>query len=471
MCPRHVRRGVGAHEPVGGSVMDAHLLQSVEVAQQLLPFRREAGLAGEVVEKFLHRQRQEGAEDVTADGGVGGMEDRPGAHDRLGPAEEVLDLEKIAIAQHRLQRSYLRIGAQDEDPVEARLLGELARIDLDEALALSPGFAQITPIGGIADQRLVALSQLGVERGDDRFAVLAVVLGLRLVAADDIADAFDLHLLDEQRRFSRLALDEKGHERIVVLEHDPTDDGVGALARAEDVFQLALFQPGDGRRRYHAAVGDDADPADRKAPLQAIDDRQQRRHVGGGARPHFGADRPAVAVDDEAEDHLLQVRAIVLGIAVLAERLAALAIEGEAGGVHEDGGEVGEEIAAAVEQPLLDQVFDAARRQRPIRLLLHLLAEPGHGPVEVMQIEPLGAGDVVILDPRGAVAVGSGDEQPMQRGDETARSTGNSNPRSFSKSSRTAPIPSRSQILPNSIGPPIRLAAIDRRLRRPRRAH
>ena len=34
--------------------------------------------------------------------------------------------------------------------------------------------------------------------------------------------------------------------------------------------------------------------------------RQKRRHVGGIARPHLGADRPAVAVDDEAEDHLLQ---------------------------------------------------------------------------------------------------------------------------------------------------------------------
>ena len=49
-----------------------------------------------------------------------------------------------------------------------------------------------------------------------------------------------------------------------------------------------------------------------------------------------------VAVDDEAEDHLLQVGAIVLGVAVLAERLAALAVEGEAGGVHEYDGEVGE---------------------------------------------------------------------------------------------------------------------------------
>ena len=46
----HVRCGVGAHEPVVGSVVDAHLLQTVEIAQQLLPFRCEAGLAGEVVE-------------------------------------------------------------------------------------------------------------------------------------------------------------------------------------------------------------------------------------------------------------------------------------------------------------------------------------------------------------------------------------------------------------------------------------
>ena len=129
--PGHIWRGVGAHEPVGGSVVDAHLLQAVEIAHQLLPFRREAGLAGEVVEMLLHRQRQEGAEDMAADGGVGGMEDRPGAHDRLGSAEEILDKEKIAIAQNRLQRGHLRIGAQDEDPVEARLLGELAGVDLE----------------------------------------------------------------------------------------------------------------------------------------------------------------------------------------------------------------------------------------------------------------------------------------------------------------------------------------------------
>ena len=49
---------------------------------------------------------------------------------------------------------------------------------------------------------------------------------------------------------------------------------------------------------------------------------------------------------------------------MLAQRLAALAVERQAGGVDEYGGEVGEEIAATVEQLLLDQVLDTARRER-----------------------------------------------------------------------------------------------------------
>ena len=59
------------------------------------------------------------------------MKDRPRAYDRLGSAEQVLDLEQIAIAQDRLKGSDLCVDAQHEDPVEARLLGELAGVDLE----------------------------------------------------------------------------------------------------------------------------------------------------------------------------------------------------------------------------------------------------------------------------------------------------------------------------------------------------
>ena len=49
----------------------------------------------------------------------------------------------------------------------------------------------------------------------------------------------------------------------------------------------------------------------------------------------------------------------------------------------------------------------------------------------------------------------------MQRGDEHGALDRNSNARSFSKWVRTSATPSRSQIRPNSIGPPIRFAVTD----------
>jgi hypothetical protein len=105
--PRQRGRGVGAHQPIGAAMAKAHLGETVEIAQEVAPLGGDAGFAHEIVELLLHRKRQERAEDVAADRRVGGMEDRPRAHDRLGSAEEVLDLQKIAIAQNRLQRREL----------------------------------------------------------------------------------------------------------------------------------------------------------------------------------------------------------------------------------------------------------------------------------------------------------------------------------------------------------------------------
>src|ERR1019366_9978952 len=113
---------------------------------------------------------------------------------------------------------------------------------------------------------------LRVERGDDRLAILAVLLGLRLVAADDIALAFDLHLLDEELRLARFAFDEQRRERVLVFEDDLSHDRVGALPRPENIFKLARFEPLDRRRRDHAAIGDDADASNGKALTQTVDD-------------------------------------------------------------------------------------------------------------------------------------------------------------------------------------------------------
>ena len=166
-----------------------------------------------------------------------------------------------------------------------------------------------------------------VKSFDDRLALAAVALGLDLVAAQDVARCTDPHFLDEELGLAPRALDEQRRQGLLVLEHQAADDGAAALAGAENVFELALLQRRDRGGRDHATVGDDADPADMEALAQTVDNRQQHRDVGGVARQHLGADWPPLAIDDDGQDHLLQIRPMVLRVAVSPQALAARAVE------------------------------------------------------------------------------------------------------------------------------------------------
>ena len=224
----------------------------------------------------------------------------------------------------------LALVRSTEEAVVAGLVGELAGIDLKGRAGLAVGArrpAQVAAVGGIADQRLVAARELLGEPGDDGLPLVAVAFRFGLVAAQDVARRTDLDLLDEELGLAPRALDEQRRQRLLVLEHEAADDGAAALAGAENVFELALFQRRDGGSGDHAAVGDDAYPADMEALAQTVDNRQQHRHIGGVAGQHLGADRPPLAVDDDGQDHLLQVRPMVLRVAMSPEALAAGAAE------------------------------------------------------------------------------------------------------------------------------------------------
>ena len=129
---------------------------------------------------------------------------------------------------------------------------------------------------------------------------------------------------------------------------------------------------------------------------QAIDDRDQGADVGGVAGPQLRADRPSVRVDHHAHDYLHQIRPMILGrapialarwgpgVAALAQGLATCAGEAERGGVQEHHRQLGEEVAPAREQPLLDLVLDRTRGEGRRLLLLvggQLFAQPGPGPI------------------------------------------------------------------------------------------
>ena len=93
---------------------------------------------------------------------------------------------------------------------------------------------------------------------------------------------------------------------------------------------------------------------------------------------------------------------MVLAVAVLAECLAARALEVQTGGVHEHQVEPAEQVAPMREQLLLDQILAAAWCERRRAVLLigrQFLAEPGHGTIKMMEVELFAAGDAILLAP------------------------------------------------------------------------
>src|SRR3954471_12571769 len=184
---------------------------------------------------------------------------------------------------------------------------------------------------------------------------------------------------------------------------------------------LLLLQRLDRLPADHAPVGHDADPPDAEATPQATRHGDQRRHVGRVARPQFAADRAPLSIEHRPDDHLVEVGPMVLAEAPLADLLAAFALEVDGGGVEEDQLQVGEEVTAVGEYLLLDPVLDAAWGERsPSHLLVlgQLLAEPGHGPVEVVELEVVAALDLVVLPPLVGGPVAARGEEAMQDGEE-----------------------------------------------------
>jgi hypothetical protein len=166
---------------------DRGVLETVEIAQQVGPFDDEAVALAQIGQLLLQRQGEERAEHMAADGGIRGVVDRAGSEDRFGTAEQVFDLQQIAVAQHGLQRRDPGIGAQHEETVVAGLVGELSGIDLKGRAGLAVGGrhpTQVAAVGGITDQRLIAARQLLGEPCDDRLPLVAVAFRFGLVAAD-----------------------------------------------------------------------------------------------------------------------------------------------------------------------------------------------------------------------------------------------------------------------------------------------
>ena len=92
-------------------------------------------------------------------------------------------------------------------------------------------------------------------------------------------------------------------------------------------------------------------------------------------------------------------------------RFSALALEVDRGGVEEDQPELGEQVAAAGEERLLDEVLGAAGSAQPP--LANLFAQPPHGSVEMLEGQVLGPRDMIVFLPSFGGPVAARSKEPV----------------------------------------------------------
>src|SRR5262249_27241857 len=150
------------------------------------------------------------------------------------------------------------------------------------------------------------------------------------------------------------------HEWPGITEYHLAHQLIRAFTHTYNIEQSTRLERGNRLGADGAAIRNDAHPANRKPLVQPIDHRHQRGDVGGIAGPHLGTNRSSVTVNQHREDHLPQIRSVILAISMPTERLSPLPFEVETCGVKKYQVEAGEQIASMSKQLFLDHVLGTA---------------------------------------------------------------------------------------------------------------
>ncbi len=121
-------------------------------------------------------------------------------------------------------------------------------------------------------------------------------------------------------------------------------------------------------------------------------------------------DRSIRVIEHDAEHDLLEVPAVIFGVSAATQALAASPLEPQRRGIEERDRDRTEPRLTM----MVERFFD--RLGRAAAVLVHG-AEPCHGFVSVVEIEPVDTGNAQAVAPLVRMAVGARDHQPVQDGE------------------------------------------------------
>jgi hypothetical protein len=166
------------------------------------------------------------------------------------------------------------------------------------------------------------------QRRQDLFPGFSVRADFLRVHAEDISPFIDNDFLNLKRAgvFAGFSLSNDFFV-TAVIQQPWLKIRVSPHPDAQNIMDLVIFQLLDSIAADHSPVGHNACPPDPEPVLKPKDCHLKALHIGRVSRPQLAAQRISFAVQDNARDHLLQIRPMVLRMPVLSYRLADVAFK------------------------------------------------------------------------------------------------------------------------------------------------
>lgn len=246
--------------------------------------------------------------------------DRPHIEDRFYRSAGGLDHPQLLVGEGDVPWYEGGVRAQERRRAIAGIRHDLGYVDHEPgALAF-----ENPPVPLVAHQRLTAVGRRGAECADNRLPVVIVFSRFLISPTDDVPAVADRHFFRLRQRdvVGRLAWREDRGQAAVGID-DGLRFGRARQANAEHVEPPAVLDHLDHGGADDGAGDHDADGPDVEEMLEATGDAHERRDVRCVFGPHLGTHRSPLVVSHESDDHLTQVRPVVLRMAILSDGLTA----------------------------------------------------------------------------------------------------------------------------------------------------
>src|SRR5262245_45570460 len=196
---------------------------------------------------------------------------------------------------------------------------------------------------------------------NDRLAIVCILAALFLIKTDYVTTLLNPYFLDFERGWILCiaALWNTFKPPCTAAKHRNVNFLLPAHPHPHDIahLRIAFLKSFQRRLTDHSPISHHRNLSQPETLSHALNYREESFDIGRVARPHLATDWSTLDVQDNADDHLVEIEPMIFSVAAFTDLHSASAIKVERSGIEKDQVDFGKQIASMLEELFLNQIL------------------------------------------------------------------------------------------------------------------